>query len=71
MDVTTGLSRSTGEATGTGAERWISHRAQLEAERRTLGRRPPGPALATHGCPSCGTARMIASPAPLGTCDPK
>ena len=69
MDRIEELRRSTSEADASGAARWISGRAEAEAARRTVGSRAPYLVPATFGCPSCGTVRIIASPAPLGTCD--
>jgi len=43
--------------------------SQIEAASRALYMERPAALIpALFGCPDCGTAHMIASPAPLGTC---
>lgn len=58
-----------GMTEGVGASHWLSRRAEAEAERRLVGRGVPWLVPATFGCPRCGTARIIASPAPPGACE--
>ncbi len=56
-------------ADGTAASQWHSKRAQAEAAMQVFTRWAPYLRPATRGCPTCGTAIIISSPGPLGTCD--
>ena len=45
-------------------------RGLAEASRLRAEGRAPALVPALAGCTACGTARLIASPAPLGRCEP-